>query len=514
MKVDEKEFFRQATIRICGTLELERALGNCFEYLKEFIALDAIYLHYFDSKKDSAVVLAEAGEHGGRKRDAPMMLSPYLMKVIKNREMPELQLMNRANEHHVGKLILESAGVVEPCSIILMRLVIGEEWVGGVTIAAGGCDQFTQEDLSLMRHLKVPFGIALSNGRRYQELLRLQQQLTDDKEYLRQELEKQSGNEVIGQDGGLKMVMEQVKRVAPLSTPVLLLGETGVGKEIIANVIHRLSGRRDNNLIKVNCGAIPENLIDSELFGHEKGAFTGAVERKRGRFERAHNGSIFLDEIGELSLDLQVRLLRVLQEKEFDPVGATQSLKVDVRVIAATHQDLEAMVSSRTFREDLYFRLAVFPIYVPPLRERKGDIPALIQYFIREKYKQLDARTYPTLAPGALERLQAYDWPGNVRELENAVEREIIISGDAPLTFSQLHMPTVENPPAGATDHTGAQGLTRLDDVLYHHITRVLKQAGGKVDGKDGAAALLGIHPSTLRHRMRKLGIPFGRNNN
>ncbi|MDY6824731.1 MAG: sigma 54-interacting transcriptional regulator [Thermodesulfobacteriota bacterium] len=510
MSVDEKEFFREATIRICGTLDVERALDNCFSYLKAFIDLDTIYLHYFDPQQASTVVLAEAGHQGGQKRDVAVAIEPELMKIIKHNEMPDLQLMNRANNHSIGKLILQSAGVADPCSIILMRLVVDDEWLGGVTIAAYGWDRFTENDLALISHLKVPFGIALANSRRYQELLKLKHQLADDKEYLRHELEKQTGHEIIGQDGGLSLVVEQVYRVAPLSTPVLLLGETGVGKEVIANTIHRLSTRHNGNFIKVNCGAIPENLIDSELFGHEKGAFTGAVERKRGRFERAHQGSIFLDEIGELSMDMQVRLLRVLQEQEFDLVGADKSVRVDVRVVAATHRDLAAMVAENRFREDLYFRLTVFPVYVPPLRERKEDIPALTQHFIREKHRQLGGGVYPTLAPGALERLQAYDWPGNVRELENAIEREIIISAGDPLQFKHLDP---QNRGKAGHPHSAGENSPPLplNDVVYRHITSVLEQTGGKVDGTDGAAAVLGVNPSTLRHKMRKMGIPFGR---
>jgi len=510
MPIDEKEFFQQATMRICGTLELERALGNCFAYLQQYIDLDAIFLHYFDPNNETTVVHAEADHEGGRKREASMAMDPRLLRIIRDNEIPELQLMNRANEHRIGRLILQTAGVTEPCSVILMRLVVDDRWLGGVTMAAYGWDRFTENDLNRIAQLKVPFGIALSNSRRYQELLALQQQLADDKQYLQHELEKQAGQEIIGQHGGLQRVMEQIYRVAPLTTPVLLLGETGVGKEVIANTIHRLSRRSQNNFIKVNCGAIPDNLIDSELFGHEKGAFTGAIERKRGRFERAHQGTIFLDEIGELSWDMQVRLLRVLQEQQFDPVGADQSVQVDVRVIAATHRDLEAMVRDNTFREDLYFRLAVFPIYVPPLRERKMDIPALTQHFIREKYQPLGAATLPLLAPGALERLQAYDWPGNVRELENAIEREIIISDGRPLTFNHLTNHH-DHRRAGPESASADDSPRRLNEVLYNHISRVLRQTNGKIDGPDGAAALLDVHPSTLRHRLRKLGIPFGR---
>ena len=305
--------------------------------------------------------------------------------------------------------------------------------------------------------------------------------------------------------------MENVRSVAPLSSPVLLLGDTGVGKEVIAGAIHNASLRRDEPFIKVNCGAIPETLMDSELFGHEKGAFTGALNHKRGRFERAHNGTIFLDEIGELSLEAQVRLLRVLQEKEIERVGGTESINVDIRVIAATHRNLNAMILEGKFREDLYFRLNVFPIYIPTLRERKGDIPGLVQHFIQKKSRDLKLTAIPTLAPKALDQLLAHHWPGNVRELENAVERAIILHREEPLSFAELGpKKELEVTPVSASEDMESFDL---DQVTADHIRRVLMVTNGRVEGEKGAADLLGINPGTLRGRMRKLGISFGRNN-
>jgi transcriptional regulator with GAF, ATPase, and Fis domain len=298
---------------------------------------------------------------------------------------------------------------------------------------------------------------------------------------------------------------------------VLLLGETGAGKEVIANAIHYSSPRAAGPLVKVNCGAIPETIMDSELFGHEKGAFTGAVARKRGRFERADNGTIFLDEVAELPPAAQVRLLRVLQTKEIERVGGSEMVPVNVRVIAATHRNLEQMVKHGDFREDLWFRLNVFPITIPPLRMRKVDIPALVVHFMERKSRELNLPYTPVPAPGALERLQEYDWPGNVRELENMVERELIRAyaqgPDQPLRFSDF------TPAGKVTEVTEVEkgpeedAPLLLDEVVSRHISRIMKKTGGKVQGKDGAAATLGLHPSTLRNRMRKLGIPFGRGN-
>jgi len=329
-----------------------------------------------------------------------------------------------------------------------------------------------------------------------------------------------TGEEIIGADFGLRGVMEMVRQVAPLPSPVLLLGETGTGKEIIASAIHNLSLRKDGPFIKVNSGAIPETLLDSELFGHEKGAFTGALTQKRGRFERSNGGTIFLDEVGELHSEAQIRLLRVLQEKEIERVGGTEMIKVDIRVIAATNRNFETMIKEGKLREDLYFRLKVFPVVIPPLRHRKGDIPSLVQYFIQKKSREMRLNSISTLAPGALERLMAYDWPGNVRELENAVERALILSKGEPLSFNAFEVPIKSEPhfksraiPEPYPDFQIEESLG-LDEILSHHIRRVLKMTGGRVGGKKGAADLLQINPYTLRKKMKKLGIPFGRKAN
>jgi len=291
-----------------------------------------------------------------------------------------------------------------------------------------------------------------------------------------------------------------------------LLGETGTGKEVVANAIHSRSPRTGGPFIRVNCGAIPEALMDSELFGHEKGAFTGAIGRRRGRFERADGGTIFLDEIGELPPEAQVRLLRVLQEKEIERVGGSETIQVDIRIIAATHRDLEKLVAEGKFRADLYYRLRVFPIAIPPLRQRPEDIPVLLQHFIQKKATEMKMAVTPGIDPEALERLMQYAWPGNARELENAVERELIISKGKALSFRDVG--TVNQVKLGSGSPVGAvndQGPLALDAVVAGHIQAMLSRCNGRVEGEHGAARLLGIHPSTLRKRMKKLRIPFGR---
>lgn len=333
--------------------------------------------------------------------------------------------------------------------------------------------------------------------------------LTDDNRYLHRELYRLAGDQIIGSDFGLKGVMDMVRRVAPRDSPVLLLGESGTGKELVANAIHYSSSRRDGPLIVVNCGAIPENLLDSELFGHEKGAFTGAMAQKRGRFERADHGTIFLDEIGELPPQAQVRMLRVLENKEIERVGGSISISVDIRIIAATHRNLEEMVKANLFREDLWFRFNVFPITIPPLRDRKADIPALVHHFIENKSRELKLPIPSTLAPGTIDRLMAYHWPGNVRELENVVERALILSKEGSVTFEPFVAPRrADEISAVMVQETGP---LNLNEVVSRHIQQVLKLTKGKVHGPGGAAELLGINPSTLRNRMNQLGIPYGR---
>jgi transcriptional regulator with GAF, ATPase, and Fis domain len=304
--------------------------------------------------------------------------------------------------------------------------------------------------------------------------------------------------------------MHQVRHVAPTESPVLLTGETGVGKDVVANAIHLGSPRRDGPFVAVNCGAIPDSLIDSELFGHEKGAFTGALARKRGRFERADKGTVLLDEIGEMPLEAQVRLLRVLQHREIERVGGTARIPVDIRIIAATNKDLQAMVETGRFREDLWFRINVFPIAIPPLRDRPSDIPALVQHFVERKTRELKIGETPRLAPGAIDDLMAYDWPGNVRELENLIERAMILGHGEPLRFDDLGTAFPRERTVSATGDN--ETPLDLNTMTKQHIERVLVMTGGKIHGPGGAGEVLGVNPNTLRYKMKKLGIPFRKN--
>jgi transcriptional regulator with GAF, ATPase, and Fis domain len=345
------------------------------------------------------------------------------------------------------------------------------------------------------------------------EVKQLKDQLHDENIYLQEEIRGASNfGEIIGQSESLRRVLHQAEQVAPLNTTVSIFGETGTGKELLAHAIHKLSPRSNHALVKVNCAALPGTLIESELFGHEKGAFTGADARRTGRFEIANRGTLFLDEVGELPLDLQAKLLRVLEEGEFERVGGSHTLKVDVRVIAATNRNLEEAVRKGAFRSDLYYRLSIFPITLPPLRERKEDIPILVTHLVKQLGKKL-GKTIDAIPQDTMAKLYNYPWPGNVRELRNVIERAVIITQGSKLRLIddldsqalelELHEQLAVH---GAFADVVAIGET-LEQTEYNLILRTLKSVHWKVEGPGGAAELLNLHPSTLRSKMRKLGI-------
>jgi formate hydrogenlyase transcriptional activator len=304
---------------------------------------------------------------------------------------------------------------------------------------------------------------------------------------------------IVGRRGGLRAILSQVEAVAPTNATVLITGETGTGKEVIARAIHEVSPRRGRNLVKVNCAAMPAGLLESELFGHERGAFTGAISSHVGRFALADRGTLFLDEIGDMPLELQPKLLRVLQEREFEAVGSTRTTRVDVRVVAATNQDLRQMVQDREFREDLYYRLNAFPIFLPPLRERKADIPDLVRYLVQESTASMD-KVIETIPEEVMESLIRYPWPGNIRELQNYIARGVILSNDGLFECAPPEKCECEPAPLKISNPT-------LEDKVRREILAACQRANWKLGGPRGAAARLGLKRTTLFHRMRRLGI-------
>ena len=339
-------------------------------------------------------------------------------------------------------------------------------------------------------------------------LEREQARLTAQNSYLREELKSvHNFEEIIGTSAGILKVMGQVSKVAPTDASVLITGETGTGKELIARALHSASPRAEKPFIKVNCAALPEGLVESELFGHERGAFSGAIQRRIGRFELAHTGSIFLDEIGELSLDVQVKLLRVLQEREIERIGDSQPIKTDVRIIAATNRDLPKQVAQGAFRADLFYRLNVFPIMVPPLRERKADIPLLTHFFVQKHAPRIGRQVESVDAQG-MQRLVEYPWPGNIRELENIIERSLILNDSEVLQVeSELLTGTTAKATATSASAPPAAPANDLNSVQREHILSTLREVNWVIEGGHGAAVRLGLKPATLRHRMKKLGI-------
>jgi formate hydrogenlyase transcriptional activator len=341
--------------------------------------------------------------------------------------------------------------------------------------------------------------IAVDNMRSHEETEALKARFQAEAVYLQEEIKTEYNfDEIIGQCAPLRQLLRNVEQVAPTEATVLIQGETGTGKELVARAVHDRSRRKDRPLVKVNCGSIPAGLVESELFGHEKGAFTGATQRRIGRFELANGGTIFLDEVTELPIDTQVKLLRVLQEGEFERVGSSQTIKVDVRVIAATNRDLNKIVKDGTFRTDLFYRLNVFPLESPPLRERKGDIPLLVSFFLSKFGKKLGKQVHG-VSQKSMEALTNYGWPGNVRELQNVIERAVVVTRGPVVPIDQSMFPVDDTP--------GVSTIDTLENVERHHIVRALHETGWVIHGKKGAAEILGINPSTLRSRMEKLGI-------
>jgi transcriptional regulator with GAF, ATPase, and Fis domain len=504
--MEENEFFRQATLRICCNLEIEKALHSLVLYLKDFMPIKRMYMQYFDETFESIRTIAYADKEGYKKLNQLAHLSKDAVELNKNIPTDkDAFLITNPEEFPVSRDMMKYHDQTGS-SIIILVLRSEEKMLGFLIFQSGGEVKFNEADLVLVESLKDPLVIAMSNTLEHMEVVKLKDLLVDDNQYLNRELRKRSGDEVVGANFGLKRVMHKVQQVAPLDSPVLLLGETGVGKDVIASAIHNLSARNNEPFVSVNCGAIPSTLIDSELFGHEKGSFTGALAQKRGRFERANKGTIFLDEIGELPLEAQVKLLKVIQTKEIERIGGIKTIKLDIRIVAATNRNLEEMIKENKFREDLWFRLNVFPIWIPPLRERRSDIPALLHYFITQKAKELKLSSIPKLETGIIKPLLDYDWPGNVRELQNIVERELILNPQGPLTFNDINLSQKKS---NFSDNTANFEIDNLDEMNIQHIKRVLSKANGKIHGKDGAAELMGINSNTLRNKMNKLGIHY-----
>jgi transcriptional regulator with GAF, ATPase, and Fis domain len=506
MLYDPNKVFREVTQRVCGNLDIDVAFRDTRPYLATLMPADSFQLVEFEATtgliRSIASAVAEEFQDREMFRHVRLSLPHELFRGTIDQADARSEIINSVAEVPGVAMLFDHYGFDPDMSFVRIPLQRSSTRSAMIVVMAAGTNRFSAEHAELLELLRVPFSIALSNALRYEEVVRLRDRLEDDNRALHREL-RRDRDTVVGANHGLRHVMDLVEQVAPLDSPVLLLGETGVGKEIVANAVHRQSPRRDRPMVRVNCGAMPETLIDSELFGHEKGAFTGAVQTKRGFFERADSGTVFLDEIGELPLAAQVKILRVLQSMELERVGGVQTIRVNVRVIAATHRDLTRMVAAGQFREDLWYRLNVFPVRIPPLRERRVDIPDLAAHFMESRARDLNLLRRPILAPEAIEQLVRYDWPGNVRELCNVVERALILSRGAPLSFPNLGLEQDRS----TRPRVGSGTVSTLDEVVADHIRQVLSVTGGRLKGPKGAARLLHLHPSTLRNKMLRLGL-------
>jgi PAS domain S-box-containing protein len=389
---------------------------------------------------------------------------------------------------------------------IWVPLIHRERTLGALAVARRMENAFAEHDAEKLAQLAGQVAMAVNNALALRQIAELRDRLNQEKQYLEDEINLENRFEdIVGESSGLRNVLREIETVAPTDATVLIQGETGTGKELLARAVHRLSVRCERTFIKLNCAAIPAGLIESELFGHEKGAFTGAIARKIGRLELAHDGTLFLDEIGELPLDLQPKLLRALQEREIERLGGTRSIPVNVRLISATNRDLAKMVAEKQFRSDLFYRLKVFPVFAPPLRERTADIPILVRHFVSRHSRRM-GKNIETIPAEAMEALKAWKWPGNIRELENFLERAVILSRGPVLHVSLAELEDLED----EEDEAAAAANPTLQAAERDHIVRALREAKGMVGGPTGAAARLGLKRTTLNSKIKKLSIERG----
>jgi transcriptional regulator with GAF, ATPase, and Fis domain len=503
--IDHSRLLNELAGRLQRDRQISEALADCLAWLATVMPVKTGRLLVYEEDLGAVREVARATPEGAEELDEAsslhrLPLAARIMFRFSGRR-PWL-ITDSKNPDPIARSLSASMGAGEDwCTLVLMLDFRGQK-VGQLLLGTTTDTPFTKEHGHAIAVAEELFAGALLRALQYRELAGLRDRLESGERKLKRRL---GDDEVVGVDRGLRGVMGLVERVAPLDSPVLLLGETGTGKDVIARAIHRLSGRSGGPMISVNCGAIPETLLDSSLFGHEKGAFTGAAARREGPFERAHGGTIFLDEIGELTLAAQVKLLRVLEIRQFERVGGTRTVTVDVRVVAATHRDIPAMIEAGSFRQDLWFRLNVFPVTIPPLRARKEDIPALTRHFLLRGAARMGLKRPPKVGQQVMGRLLAASWPGNVRELQNVVERGLILCQTPELRIADLGMDLAE--PSAAPSWEDDEVLQTLDDAMASHILRALVQTDGRVEGAGGAADLLAVKPSTLVSRMKRLGI-------
>jgi hydrogenase-4 transcriptional activator len=525
------ERFREVLLLVwreaCRHIECQVSTAAIFELLANHLPVNCLLLRRLDGQHSSLETVARGGNDQEELRPHTPLNAAELKRLIAWAKHGEVASDERRDRRGIAALVTPP----ELEGPVLIAPLAGVEGPAGVlALLAAPHKSFKPMHLQMAQALVEPFSAVLENDRRLHELAALREAAEADRRTLLSRLGRQEMHEpIVGADSGLRLVMERVNLVAQSDAPVLILGDTGTGKEIISRAIHGRSPRQAAPFIRVNCGAIPSELIDSQLFGHERGSFTGAGDMRKGWFERADGGTLFLDEIGELPLHAQVRLLRVLQDGYIERVGGQQPIRVDVRIVAATHRNLATMVKSGGFREDLWYRINVFPILMPRLRERIEDIPALTRHFAQRAAHRFGL-AYVEPTPLDLATLADYQWPGNIRELGAVVDRAVILGngerlevskalGADALDRSAASAPEpgddrYDSPSGGAAPQGATRSFATLDTAMKKHIEQALETTGGKVEGPGGAAELLGINPHTLRARMRKLKIDWSRYRN
>ena len=505
---------------IINNLTQEALFTSAYEALQPVVPFDrAAFLFYQPESRTLKLVSMNNAEQsqffrvGKEYKLEESKISAWVLEhqqVVTRGELKRQQRTPGEIQLTPGESRLVAEGIQSYCVVPLVAMGTS---IGTFTLWSEEKNRYTQADAELLREIANQISIAISNMKSYEEIQALKGRLEKENVYLQEEIRTvHNFEEIVGSSPPLLELLRKVDQVAPTDSSVLIFGETGTGKELIARAIHDRSNRKDRPLVKVNCSAISAGLVESELFGHVKGAFTGAFERRIGRFELAHGGTIFLDEVGELPLDTQVKLLRVLQEREFEPVGSNRTIRVDVRIICATNRSLQDSIREGTFRSDLYYRLNVFPLEVPPLRERRSDIPQLATFFL-SRYARNLGKKIQGISATAKERLTNYSWPGNVRELQNVIERALILSNgpilelESELTKVSASIPDLTEGVTDVTQYAGHSALKTLHEVERAHILAVLQETHWVIEGSSGAAKTLDMHPNTLRHRMEKLGI-------
>ena len=522
-KAEEK--LRQSEQRKRSLLEINNAIINnltqealftsAYEAIRNVVPFDraAFLLYQPESRTLKLLSMDHQAESDffrlGKEYDLQVA---YISAWVLDHQQSVLRGDLEKEQQSPGDRSLLAEGIQSYCVVPLVAM--GKS-IGTFTLWSEAKHRYSEADSELLQEVANQVALAIANMKSYEEIAALKARLEKENVYLQEEIRTEHNfEEIVGNSPALLDLLRRVDQVAPTDSSVLIYGETGTGKELIARAIHDRSTRKDRPLVKINCSAISAGLVESELFGHVKGAFTGAFERRIGRFELADGGTLFLDEVGELPLETQVKLLRVLQEREFEPVGSSRSVRVDVRIIAATNRNLEDAILAGSFRSDLYYRLNVFPLAVPPLRERRSDIPQLAMFFLSRYARNLGKRIEGISATAA-ESLKSYSWPGNIRELQNVIERALILCHGPVLELEPDLINVSSSGPVADKAHQASEPapseppsqFRTLEEVERAHISAVLQQTHGVIEGANGAAKTLGMHPNTLRHRMEKLGI-------